>query len=289
MITTRWPNIALALVMALAFAATACARDYHSGPALYDPDADAEALIDAALAKAADEDKFALLVFGGDWCHDSRGLADHFERSPEVAALLDRHYVVQRIDVGMRHRNLDQVRRFGLSDVYGTPTVVITDGQGNPLNDFSAHDWRTADDVSTADLMANLSRYAGVAYDPGEVYTVDLDQVLSSWPPYLTALATTQQELDTDVITQDAAIRISDYAAGLARSLVRLEMGRFSKAEGINLIMKSDLDALGLEAERDLTGVFTDLMAARDFDMLERFDAQDAETQQAFMDEMNAQ
>ena len=59
----------------LALAGGAWAQ-HDSSAAHYPQDADASAVIDAALAQARDEDKQALIVFGADWCHDSRGLAE---------------------------------------------------------------------------------------------------------------------------------------------------------------------------------------------------------------------
>jgi hypothetical protein len=68
------PRLILALMAALTLgAATACAQERYGE--VYDETADAAAQIDAALAEAAARAGPALLVFGANWCHDSRGLA----------------------------------------------------------------------------------------------------------------------------------------------------------------------------------------------------------------------
>ena len=52
----------------------------HNEPTPYDAAADARSDIAQTLAAAKAENKKALLVFGANWCHDSRALAAHFEK-----------------------------------------------------------------------------------------------------------------------------------------------------------------------------------------------------------------
>lgn len=98
--------------------------DDHPRP--FDGNYDAMAIVDEAMAEALAENKRLLLVLGANWCHDSRGLAHHFQ-DEELAATLEAHYITRYIDVGWRDRNNDVILRFGVSAVYGTPTVFIID------------------------------------------------------------------------------------------------------------------------------------------------------------------
>jgi len=112
-------------------------------PRPFDEARDVMADVDAALAAAKARGTRALLVLGGNWCHDSRGLAAKFE-DPELAALIAARYELVWVDVGRRDKNLDVARRFGVGDLLGTPTVLILSADGALLNASSAHDWRDA-------------------------------------------------------------------------------------------------------------------------------------------------
>ncbi|THD35656.1 MAG: thioredoxin family protein [Sphingomonas sp.] len=97
----------------------------------------------AALTRAAREGHRVILVFGANWCHDSRALAGWFA-TPRFRDMLAPRYEVVWIDVGKKDKNLDLARRFGLDGIAGTPTVLIVDAAGKALNLADAPGWRNA-------------------------------------------------------------------------------------------------------------------------------------------------
>ncbi len=107
-----------------------------------DPDRAGRDLNDA-LARAKVNGHRVLLVFGANWCHDSRALAGWFA-TPRFAAMLAPRYEIVWIDVGQKDRNLDLARRFGLDGIKGTPTVLMLDAAGRPLNLKDAPRWHDA-------------------------------------------------------------------------------------------------------------------------------------------------
>lgn len=115
--------------------------------------------IDVALLAAKESGKRLLLVFGGNWCHDSRGLAAKFEREP-LRSLMAEAYEIVWIDVGHRDRNLDQLKRFGVEKIIGTPTVLILSPSGELLNADTVHDWRTADSKSFEETLAYFAGFS---------------------------------------------------------------------------------------------------------------------------------
>jgi len=106
-------------------------------------DTDAMAEADAALARAEERGTRLLLVFGANWCHDSRGLAGHFAQD-DMAALIAEHYELVWIDIAWRERNIDVLHRFGAAAIYGTPTVLIYDPAQGLMNADTMHSWHTA-------------------------------------------------------------------------------------------------------------------------------------------------
>ncbi len=117
---------------------------HDDNPRPFDESRDATLDVDAALAQAKITGKRVLLVLGGNWCHDSRGLAAKFQE-PTLASLVENNYELVWIDVGHRDRNLHVPQRFGVLQIFGTPTVLILSPEGDLLNADTVHDWRTAD------------------------------------------------------------------------------------------------------------------------------------------------
>jgi hypothetical protein len=126
----------------------------------FDESADAMQDVDAALLSARSTGKMPLLVLGGNWCHDSRGLAAKFETEP-LKSLIDAQYQTVWVDVGHRDRNLDVAGRFGVAKIIGTPTVIILSPDAEPLNLSTVHDWRTADSRSLGDAVAYFQSFVG--------------------------------------------------------------------------------------------------------------------------------
>ncbi len=145
--------ISFVLIAALAgFMTSACvnspnfepiAESHHPEASPFDtnPTLVAQDAVDKVLESAALTGKHAMIVMGANWCHDSRALAGWFE-TPRFEALLKENYSVAYIDVGQKDRNIDVAQRFGLDKIVGTPTVVVTNSQGDVLNLDTAVTWR---------------------------------------------------------------------------------------------------------------------------------------------------
>lgn len=114
----------------------------------FDPGRDAMADVDAGLKLAKASGRKLIVIFGGNWCHDSRALAGWLATERFQAMLFPRYHVVY-VDVGRPQmgmgRNLDVAARFGITSIKGTPNMVIADGDGNRLNSLKdAASWRNA-------------------------------------------------------------------------------------------------------------------------------------------------
>lgn len=263
------PRLILALMAALILgASTACAQERYGE--VYDETAGAAAQVDAALAEAAARQSPALLVFGANWCHDSRGLAHTLATDEALSAFMDEHYALAFIDVGTRSRNLDQLARFGVDHVFGTPTLVVADGQGEILNADSAHHWRTADDADPADIGAYLAGFAGADPPIPPDATVDLYAVTIASPPYQAALAALEEAQAIGAIDPEAAAIRAAYYDGLARSLARRALGLEAAARGLTA---ADAAVAGADfAGVDLTAAVIERLSESEMNMIERAD-----------------
>lgn len=248
----------------LLLAAPACADDRPG--AVYDPQADAGAEIDAALEAAESRGAPALLVFGANWCHDSRGLAAHLSEDRALAAFMAETYEIVFVDIGERDRNLDQLARFGVEAVYGTPTPVIVGADAAIVEVQSVHAWRTAYDAGPADLAAYFARHSGAGAAPVTAEaSADLTAIAQGWPSYQSAL----QALDGLPEARRADARA--YLDGMAVSMARLSLGRVARDMNTSAADSADLDALGADPGVDIGEAVADRLADYEIDLIARW------------------
>jgi hypothetical protein len=97
----------------------------------YDSRANAFEQLDAAVAKAAADDKLLLLISGGDWCKWCHYLAAFLERETALDAGLHEVFVVQKIYVGGENMNKEFFAR--LPTAPGAPHFWVLSQKGELL------------------------------------------------------------------------------------------------------------------------------------------------------------
>ena len=99
---------------------------------VYDEDANADKVVDDALAHAKKNKKLLLIDLGGNWCPDCRVLAGTMAL-PQVKAFIGKHYELVMVDVGRFDRNLQIPGRYGIARPEGVPALLIIDPKTNRL------------------------------------------------------------------------------------------------------------------------------------------------------------
>ena len=165
----RWRGLVPALLLVLAACTTASASTAaHPESTPFDP-AVSGALyaqeIDRTLAELEPGRK-ALVVFGANWCHDSRALAGWLS-APEFEPLLRGEFETVFVDIGKPQtgegRNLDLASRFGIDTVGNTPVLAVVSSDGKLLNTVAdAKSWRNAGSRSEEEIAAALRAYAAL-------------------------------------------------------------------------------------------------------------------------------
>ena len=127
---------------------------------LYAASADALGDVEQALGRARDNDRLALVVVGGDWCHDSRALAARLHRSP-LSEVIEQDYELVFVDVGYLDKARDVLQHYGVSHFYATPTVLILDpATGAVINNEDRHLWRNAYNVDMPTSVDYFEKWA---------------------------------------------------------------------------------------------------------------------------------
>ena len=157
-----WRQLAgLLLVLGTAQSALLSAEAPNAVPAAakyYPAEANARAALDAALREAAAQHKLAVIVFGADWCHDSRALAQVLQ-SDAFKTEFGGRYAVAFIDVGVPQTghgtNLDLVKLLGVKNLKSTPALFVVSAQGKVLNSRKdAVSWRNAESRGPDKVLA---------------------------------------------------------------------------------------------------------------------------------------
>ncbi len=143
---------------------------------LFEPSADALADVEAALARAGDNDQLGLVVLGGNWCHDSRALAARLYRSP-LAEVIEENYELVFVDVGYLDKGRDVLLEFGVPQFYATPTVLIIDPSTRQVVDNEErHLWSNAYKVDMASSVDYFEKWAANDREPAPV-SAELQQL----------------------------------------------------------------------------------------------------------------
>jgi thioredoxin-related protein len=101
------------------------------------PRKNATALLEEALSRAAADDKRIFLRFGAPscgWCHR----LDDWVARPEVSAILERDFLVLKVDIDRMTAGKDVMKRFRGQAPGGIPWYVILDSNGKSLGTADA-------------------------------------------------------------------------------------------------------------------------------------------------------
>jgi quinoprotein glucose dehydrogenase len=127
-------------------------------PPIYNEKANAQADIEAALAVAKREHKRVLLKFGGNWCGWCYKLHDVFTHEAEVAAVLDRGYVLVLVDVKSNEKLFD---KYAPDEKHpGFPYLVVLDADGKIMKDENTSELENGPKHDPAKVKAFLVRWA---------------------------------------------------------------------------------------------------------------------------------
>lgn len=123
----------LAFALALgnvALAQTATKEAVH----IYNPQANAQADIDAAVSKAKKANKHVFIQVGGNWCGWCILFHDLVKATPELKGYLDNNYETVLVNYSPENKNEAVLKKLGYPGRFGFPVFVILDGNGKLLH-----------------------------------------------------------------------------------------------------------------------------------------------------------
>ncbi|MBA3239641.1 MAG: thioredoxin family protein [Acidobacteria bacterium] len=94
----------------------------------YDPQRDAAADIERAVAEAKRAKKNVLLEVGGKWCVWCRIMDAYFEANPDVLKLREDNFVTVKINFSPENENKTVLSKYG--EIPGYPHLFVLDAKG---------------------------------------------------------------------------------------------------------------------------------------------------------------
>ena len=105
---------------------------------LYDPNADAAKDIEAALNKAAAENKFVLIQAGGNWCSWCIEFARFCKADPTIDSTLKASFVWYHLNYSKENQNKELFAKYGFPQRFGFPAFIILNGEGERIHTQSS-------------------------------------------------------------------------------------------------------------------------------------------------------
>jgi len=101
---------------------------------LYNPNADAAADIDAAVKKAAAENKFVLIQGGGNWCKWCIEFARFCKADTQIDSLISSSFVWYHLNYSKENRNLPVFAKYGYPQRFGYPVFIVLNEKGERIH-----------------------------------------------------------------------------------------------------------------------------------------------------------
>lgn len=101
---------------------------------LYNPDANATADIEAAVKKAAAENKYVLIQAGGNWCSWCLEFARLGKTDPQIDSAINSGFIWYHLNYSKENMNEAVFAKYGYPQRFGFPVFLILDGNGQRLN-----------------------------------------------------------------------------------------------------------------------------------------------------------
>jgi thioredoxin-related protein len=107
---------------------------YAQEKKLYNPDTNATTDIDAAVKRAATENKFVLIMAGGNWCSWCLEFNRSSRADSQVDSTINSSFICYHLNYSKENMNDAVFAKYGYPQRFGFPVFIILDGKGQRLN-----------------------------------------------------------------------------------------------------------------------------------------------------------
>lgn len=107
---------------------------YGQSEKIYDPQANADQIIQKALQIAKQQDKHLFMKIGGNWCPWCIKFHNFCEEDSLIRETLDKHFIVVNLNYSKENKNLPLLETLEYPQRFGFPVFVILDKDGKRIH-----------------------------------------------------------------------------------------------------------------------------------------------------------
>ena len=124
----------LVIIALVLFSSASFAQEKKAAVTIYNPAANAQVAIDAAVAKAKKENKHVFIQVGGNWCVWCIRFHDLVKATPALKEYLDNNYETVLVNYSQENKNEAVLKNLNNPGRFGFPVFVILDGDGKLIH-----------------------------------------------------------------------------------------------------------------------------------------------------------
>jgi thioredoxin-related protein len=133
---------------------------------IYNPQADAKADINTAIAKAARENKHVLVQIGGNWCPWCIKFHRVFNSDQKVDSIVKADYVFVLVNFSRENKNLPIMQELEYPQRFGFPVLVVLDATGKRIHTQDTGLLESGDGYDPRKVVIFLKEWNMAALDP---------------------------------------------------------------------------------------------------------------------------
>jgi len=157
-------NLAISMFLLLVVLGTVTAQQVK--PTIYNPEANAKADINAAVAKAASENKHVLLQIGGNWCSWCVKFHKLIHTDAAIDSVLKADYIFLLVNYSKENKNLPILKELDFPQRFGFPVLVVLDKTGKRIHTQDSGLLEAGDGYDPKKVVGFLKGWTVAAIDP---------------------------------------------------------------------------------------------------------------------------
>lgn len=133
---------------------------------LYNPDANAQKDINAAIVKAKSQKKFVLLLAGGNWCSWCMRFNKTVTEDKQLDSALNKNFVVYHLNYSDENKNEAVFAKYGYPQRFGFPVFIILDEKGNRIHTQNSEYLEEGKGYNKEKVLEFFDAWSPGAFDP---------------------------------------------------------------------------------------------------------------------------
>ena len=132
---------------------------------LYNPTANAAADIEAAVKKAAAENKFVLIQAGGNWCSWCIEFNRFTTTDKQMDSAINADYVVYHLNYSPQNKNFGIYKNYGFPIRFGFPVFLVLDANGKLIHTQNSSYLEEGKSYNKKKVMEFMEQWRPAAFD----------------------------------------------------------------------------------------------------------------------------